>query len=93
MRRGSSGSGRLRSAAKRPSASSAAQLIERQLQRAEAARLQALADELILALRVVDGDASAGDDVQAVLGRELQERAAERNITARICAAESFSVK
>jgi len=49
-----------------------AQLIERQLQRAEAARFQPLADELILALRVVDGDASAGDDVHAVLGREPQ---------------------
>ena len=48
------------------------QLLERELQRAEAVRLQVLADELIFALRLVDAEAAARDDVQAVLGLELE---------------------
>ena len=48
------------------------QLIERELQRAEAVRLHALADDLIFALRLVHADAPAHDDVQAVFGLELQ---------------------
>ena len=52
-----------------------------------------LADDLILALRVVDADAAARDDAQAVLRLEAQARSAERNITPLICAPASFSVK
>ena len=53
--RGSAGSGRLRAASNSPSACEPLlQLIEGQLQRAEAVRLEVLADELILALRLVD---------------------------------------
>ena len=47
------------------------QLLERQLQRAEPVRLQVLADDLVLALRLVDAEPAARDDVQAVLGLEL----------------------
>ena len=50
----------------------ALQLIEGELQRAEPVRLHALADDLIFALRLVDAQASAHDDVQAVFGLELQ---------------------
>ena len=48
------------------------QLLERQLQRAEAARLQVLALQLVLALRLVDAEPAAGDDVQAVLQRNCR---------------------
>ena len=48
------------------------QLIEGELQRAEPVRLQVLADELILALRLVHRDASARHDAQAVGRLELQ---------------------
>ncbi len=48
------------------------ELLERELQRAQPMRLHVLADELILALRVVDADAAAHDDVQSVFGLELQ---------------------
>ena len=48
------------------------QLIEGELQRAEPVRLQVLADELILALGLVDRHASARDDAQAVGRLELQ---------------------
>ena len=53
--RGSAGSGRLRAGVEQPfGLQPLLQLIERELQRAEALRLQVLADELILALRLVD---------------------------------------
>ena len=48
------------------------ELIERELQRAEALGLEVLADDLILALRVVDADAAARDDAQSVLRLEAQ---------------------
>ena len=48
------------------------ELIEGELQRAEPVRLQVLAHELILALRLVDRDASARDDAQAVGRLEFQ---------------------
>ena len=74
--RGSAGSGRLRAASNRPFRLQAPlELIERELQRAEAVRLHVLADELVLALRLVHAQAAARDDVQAVLGLELQRRA------------------
>ena len=67
MLRGSAGSGRLRAASNSPSRLQLLlQLLERQLQRAESLRLQVLADELILALGLVDAELAAGDDVQAV---------------------------
>ncbi len=49
------------------------QLVEGELQRAEAFRLEVLADDLILALRVVDADAPARDDAQAVLRLEAKQ--------------------
>src|SRR5262249_6030550 len=48
------------------------QLLERHLELPEAARLQHLADELILALRFVRADSRARDDVLAVLRLEAQ---------------------
>ena len=48
------------------------ELLEGQLQRAEALRLQVVAEQLILALRLVDRQPAARDDVQAILGLELQ---------------------
>src|SRR5262249_22040664 len=45
---------------------------ERELQRAEAVRLEVFADELILAFRLVHRDATARDDAQAVGRLELQ---------------------
>ena len=66
--RGRAGSGRLRRRIEQPfGRQPLLELLERELQRAEALRLQVLADELILALRVVDADASARDDAEAVL--------------------------
>ena len=71
--RGRAGSGRLRAASKRPSClQPLLQLIEGELQRAEALRLEVLADELILALGFVDRDPAARDDAQAVGRLELQ---------------------
>ena len=57
------------------------QLIEGELQRAEPLRLEVLADELIFALGLVDRDAAARDDVQAVVRLELQvaQRRAEHH--------------
>jgi hypothetical protein len=49
------------------------QLLEGQLQRTEACRFEMFADDLILALRVVDADSSACDDAQAVLWLEAQQ--------------------
>ena len=48
------------------------QLFEGELQRAESLRLEMLADQLIFALRLVDRDAPAGDDLQSVGRLELQ---------------------
>ena len=55
------------------------QLIERELQRAEAVRLEVLAHELVLALRLVHRDLAARDDSKTVFRLELQisERGAE----------------
>ena len=50
-----------------------AQLLEGQLQRAQPARLHVLADQLVLAARVVDAEPAAGHDVHAVLGLEAQQ--------------------
>ena len=71
--RGRAGIGRLRAVAKRPSACSfRLQLLERELQRAAALRLEMLADELIFALRFVDRQPAARDDVNAVVDLEFQ---------------------
>ena len=48
------------------------QLIEGQLQRAQAVRLEMLADQLILALRLVHRNPAARDDAQAVHRLELE---------------------
>ncbi len=73
MRRGRTGSGRLRAASNRPSRLEPAfQLLEGRLQRAEAVRLERIADELILALDVVQAQPAAHDDAHAVLGPESQ---------------------
>ena len=95
MRRGSAGSGRLRAGVEQPfGLQPLLQLLERELQRAEPVRLQVLADELVFALRLVDAEPAARDDVQAVLGLEPQvAHASVRNITALICAPPSLSVK
>ncbi len=73
MRRGSTGSGRLRAASNRPSAwsvrfncSNAAWSAPRPC------GSSASHDELILALDLVHAQSAAGDDVHAVLGSELQ---------------------
>ena len=73
MRRGSAGSGRLRAWSNRPSSGELLlELLERLLQGAETLRLHVLADDLILALRVVDADLAARHDLQAVFRLELQ---------------------
>ena len=48
------------------------QLIEGELQRAQTLGLQVLADQLVFAFRLVDRDAPAGDDREAIGGLELQ---------------------
>src|SRR6185312_10514492 len=48
------------------------QLLERELERAESLRLEMLADDLILALRLVDGDLPARHDPKAVDRLELE---------------------
>ena len=48
------------------------QLLERQLQRAETLRLKVVAEQLILALRLVDGQPPARHHAQSVFGLELQ---------------------
>ena len=80
--RGSAGSARLRARSNSPSAASRClQLLEGELPGAEPFRLQVLAEQLILALRVVDADAAARDDPQAVLRLEAQpaQRRAEHH--------------
>ena len=80
--RGSAGSGRLRAGVEQPfGLQPLLQLLEGELQRAEPVRLEVLADELILALRLVDAEPAARDDVQAVLRLELQvaDRRAEHH--------------
>ena len=82
MRRGSAGSGRLRAVIEQPFGGQLLlQLLERLLQGAEAFRLHVLADDLVLALRIVDADLAARDDVQAVFRLELQvaQRRAEHH--------------
>ena len=69
--RGSAGSGRLRRGVEQSfRREPLLELIEGELQRAEPLGLEVLADDLILALRVVDADAAARDDAQAVLRLE-----------------------
>jgi hypothetical protein len=48
------------------------QLLERQLQRAQAVRLHVLADDLVFTFRLVDAETAARDDVQTVFGLEAQ---------------------
>jgi hypothetical protein len=73
MRRGSTGSRRFRAASKSPSASSRVfKLLEGQLQGAEAERLHLLADDLVLALGLVDAQAAAHEHARAVLRPEAQ---------------------
>ena len=57
------------------------QLLKRELERAVAMRLDVLADQLILALGVVDAHATAHDHVKAILRFEFQiaERRAEHH--------------
>ncbi len=75
--RGSAGSGRLRAWLEQPlGLQLLLQLLERELQRADALRLQVLADDLVLALGVVDAEPAARDDVQAVLRLEPEVVAA-----------------
>ena len=63
--RGSAGSGRLRACVEQPFVlQPLLQLIERELQRAQPVRLEMLADQLVLALRLVDRDAAARDDAR-----------------------------
>ena len=59
--RGRAGSGRLRPVEQPFVLKPLLQLIERELQRAQAVRLQVLADQLVFAFRLVDRDAPAGD--------------------------------
>ena len=70
------------------------QLLERELQGAQAVRLHVLADDLVLALRLVHAQPAARDDVQAVLGLEPQvaHRRAEHD-GLDLCAPPSLSVK
>ena len=80
--RGRAGNGRLRRLVEQAlGRQTLLQLIEGELQRAEAFRLEVLADDLILALRVVDADPAARDDPQAVLRLEAKqpERRAEHH--------------
>ena len=57
------------------------ELFEGELESAGAARLEGFGDELELAARLVDGDAAAGEDGEAVLRAEAEEQglAAEEN--------------
>ena len=48
------------------------QLLERELQRAKAVRLDVLALELIFALRLIDAKPSPCDDVEPVLEQNLR---------------------
>ena len=67
--RGSAGSGRLRACVEQPfGLQPLLQLLERHLQRAEAVRLEVLADDLVFALRLVHAQLSARDHVHAVFG-------------------------
>ena len=71
--RGSAGSGTLAPLVEQPLAREPLlELVEGELPRAEALGLEVLADDLIFALRVVDADAAARDDAQAVLRLEAQ---------------------
>ena len=70
------------------------QLLEGQLERAEAVRLERVADDLVLALGGIHADAAARDDVLAVFGRELEQTRASCGTSRRAAArASSFSVK
>ena len=71
--RGSAGSGRLRAGSNSPSACSFFfSCSNASCSAPRPCGSQVLADELILALRLVDAEPAAGDDAQAVLGLELE---------------------
>ena len=73
MQRGSTGSGFLRASSNKPSSCKFfLQLLEGELQRAEADRLDVGDVNLIFAARFVDAERAAHRDVQSVLGAELQ---------------------
>ena len=87
MRRGSTGSGRLRAVSNRPSGLQLAlELLERGLERAEPLWLHRVDDDLILALHLVDAEAAARETCMPSSGRNLSCWAVMRNITARTCA-------
>ena len=82
MRRGSAGSGRLRASSNSPSAASFFfSCSKASCSGPKPMRLHVLADQLVLALGLVDADAAARHHVQAVLGLELQvaQRRAEHH--------------
>ena len=95
MRRGTAGSARLRSSANRPSAASRAlSSLERALQRTEPGILQMFDQQLIVAARLVQADAAAGQHQLAFPGREARQRdCGLRNMAQRICASRSLSEK
>ena len=75
MERGKAGSGRLRAASKRPSASRRAlSWSKASWKGAGAAGLEGFGDELELAAGLVDGDAAACQDGEAVLRAEAEEQ-------------------
>ena len=72
--RGRAGNGRFRRLIEKPLCrQTLLQLIEGELQRAETFGLEVLADDLILALRVVHADPPARDDPQSILRLEAQQ--------------------
>ena len=73
--RGNAGSGRLRSGVEEAFGLEALlELLEGELERAGADRLQGFGDKLHLAALLVDADAAAGKDVQAVFRAEAEQR-------------------
>jgi len=81
MRRGRIGKGRLRPRRTALQPRAALELLEGELQRAEAVRLERVADDLVLAFCGVHADAAARHHALAVSGANLSSRAAVRNIT------------
>ena len=74
IRDGIDGIGFLRSDAKRPSASELGfELLESQLQRSRALRLDVFGRDLQFAAILVDGDAPANHNLQSVGGTEAQQ--------------------
>ncbi len=69
------------------------ELLEGELERADALGLEQLHDQLVLPARGVDVEAAEGQHLHAVLGLEAHRRPRPRKSTARSCAVSSFSVK